>query len=647
MPTTYRLIFRFAVMCLLTASTFAQTPPANEIVANQNRTPAGKLENGVLNVQLELREGAWRPEADDGPQLFVQALGEAGRAAQIPGPMLRMTEGTRVHVTVANKLKIKGTVYGLNTRPGNDATGGEIPAGETREFTFAAGAAGTYYYWVRTTEPTKFDGLTVIQPVWADAHLNGAFIVDPAGPVPVAADRVFVINEMVVAADVVQTGFEVVTINGKSYPYTEPLEYTAGENVRWRVINPTLSEHPMHLHGAFYKVLSLGTFQTDTAYAGSDRQSVVTQDLQSASTMMLEWAPGHAGRWLFHCHFHLHVSSDGRVPVFKWVGTNLYDEEPEAASSAPAHQSQQTASGMAMGGMGGMNDMSGLVLAINVKAPPSAGPASPANAARKIDLVIEPNAADRRSRTFSCSLREAKKIVAPRDKSAGPPIILTRGEPTEITVVNHLDVPTVIHWHGIELDSYYDGVVGGGDGDQVTPAIKPGASFVARFTPNRAGTFIYHTHAADPKQMSGGVYGGIIVLEPGESFDAEHDRLLVIGTRDVSFFARQITVNGSQELSPMLFSRDTLYRLRLINIALNLAANVQLGSERHLAKWLAVAKDGATVPARLAVPSDARLHIASGETYDFEFRSDVPGEIPLRFENMLNGANLSSKIVVQ
>jgi len=73
----------------------AQAPAASEIVANRNRTPAGKLENGVLNVQLELRTGAWRPEADDGPQLFVQALSESGRAAQIPGPMLRMTEDTR------------------------------------------------------------------------------------------------------------------------------------------------------------------------------------------------------------------------------------------------------------------------------------------------------------------------------------------------------------------------------------------------------------------------------------------------------------------------------------------------------------------------------------------------------------------------
>ncbi len=136
----------------------------DEIVANQNRIPAGKLENGVLNVQLELRSGAWRPEAGDGPQLFVQAFGEAGHAAQIPGPMLRMPEGTTVHATVTNKLQMKATVYGLNTRPGDANAGTEIPAGESHEFTFAAGAPGTYYYWARTTEPLKFGPLRLISP---------------------------------------------------------------------------------------------------------------------------------------------------------------------------------------------------------------------------------------------------------------------------------------------------------------------------------------------------------------------------------------------------------------------------------------------------------------------------------------------------
>src|SRR5579859_6557815 len=109
MRTTYRLFWRGAVVCLLSALALRQASAADEgeIVANQNRTAAGKIENGVLNIQLELRSGAWRPEAEDGPQLFVEAFGEAGHAAQIPGPMLRMTEGTTVHATVTNKLAMK------------------------------------------------------------------------------------------------------------------------------------------------------------------------------------------------------------------------------------------------------------------------------------------------------------------------------------------------------------------------------------------------------------------------------------------------------------------------------------------------------------------------------------------------------------
>lgn len=152
MPTIYRLACYFVVVCLLSVLALAQTPAADEIIAIQNRSSAGKLENGTLNVQLELRSGTWHPEAEDGPPLFVQAFGEAGHAAQIPGPMLRMPEGTTVHATATNKLKMKATVYGLNTRPGDDEAGVEIPAGENREFTFAVGAPGTHYYWARTTD---------------------------------------------------------------------------------------------------------------------------------------------------------------------------------------------------------------------------------------------------------------------------------------------------------------------------------------------------------------------------------------------------------------------------------------------------------------------------------------------------------------
>ena len=101
------------------------------------------------------------------------------------------------------------------------------------------------------------------------------------------------------------------------------------------------------------------------------------------------------------------------------------------------------------------------------------------------------------------------------DASApGPAIVLRRDEPVEITLVNQLAEATAIHWHGIELDSYYDGVHGwSGAGRRVTPMIEPGAQFVVRFTPPRAGTFIYHTHLHDYRQLTSGLYGPLMVRE--------------------------------------------------------------------------------------------------------------------------------------
>ena len=82
-------------------------------------------------------------------------------------------------------------------------------------------------------------------------------------------------------------------------------------------------------------------------------------------------------------------------------------------------------------------------------------------------------------------------------------------------------------------------------------------------------------------------------------------------------------------------------------MAPNLPAIVRLGSPDHPASWLAIAKDGAVVPSRLAKAGDAMLHISSGETYDFEFQADARGEIPLQVENALNQSKVVGKIVVQ
>jgi FtsP/CotA-like multicopper oxidase with cupredoxin domain len=113
----------------------------------------------------------------------------------------------------------------------------------------------------------------------------------------------------------------------------------------------------------------------------------------------------------------------------------------------------------------------------------------------------------------------------------GPPLLLERGQPARITVVNHLREPTSIHWHGIELDSYYDGVSGwSGMGGNVLPQIEPGDSLIVHFTPPRAGTFIYHSHFSEEKQLGSGMYGPLIVLEPGQRYDPDTDRTWLLST---------------------------------------------------------------------------------------------------------------------
>ena len=125
--------------------------------------------------------------------------------------------------------------------------------------------------------------------------------------------------------------------------------------------------------------------------------------------------------------------------------------------------------------------------------------------------------------------RCAAVSIAPRQRRVRA-IVLRRDEPVEITLVNRLAEATAIHWHGIELDSYYDGVHGwSGIDRRVTPMIEPGGSFVVRFTPPRAGTFIYHTHLHDYRQLTSGLYGPLIVTDADETFDPATDHVIVLG----------------------------------------------------------------------------------------------------------------------
>jgi len=585
-------------------------PGIPRIVTHDNTEASGRLENGLLTLRLEIREGEWHPDADDGPGMPIFAFAEEGKSPSIPGPMIRVPQGTRIRVSVKNTvLFFPAFLHGLNQRPGKDGAL-KIAPGATQEVTFLAGESGTYYYWANTGVDAPIDA----RQGW-DTQLHGAFIVD--GPGARSDDRVLMISlwyTWIVPFDFNRGFHQIPTMNGKSWPHTTRLSYDMGQTIHWRVINTSVAVHPMHLHGSYFQIESTGDGERDTSYAENERRSVVTEVLPEGHTMAVSWKPPHAGNWIFHCHLADHFVEEISNQVSEVTG--VPNEKPE-------HQHGK--------GMG----MAGLVVGIQIK-PSSSGIAIPALAApaRKLELVVaRSNDATDVRHPIQINLTDGKNILSTAAGSElGPTIVLHRDETTEITVVNQLATPTAIHWHGIELESYYDGVVDiGGDSRQVTPRIEPGASFVARMTPPRAGTFIYHTHWHDMDQLTKGLYGALIVLEPGEKYDAEHDRLYLVSRGGADIFYSSLLVNGMEHPAGSELRAGERYRLRFINITpSDDGTEMVLAAAGKPVAWTPMAKDGAELPARFRSACDAKFKFAAGETYDFEFRPEKSGKLELQ-----------------
>ena len=507
-----------ALALVLSCGRSISAPP--RVQSNDNRLPAGHWQDGVLRLDLEVRLARWYPEADDGAWIDVPVFAERGKTPQVPGPLIRVPTGTMVELTLDNRLDSTITVHGLLTRPAQAVDSTPIAPHERHTFRFAAGAPGTYLYWA-TLHPDDPDN--------EREQLAGAFVVDSTGTAP--NDRVFVINIWSETIDSLHCR-NALAINGKAWPNSERLTYTVGDSVRWRWINASQRNHPMHLHGFFFRVEGYGSALRDTMLSPDKSPLAVTQSIAPRHTALLAWSPSRPGNWLFHCHLAFHVI-------------------PEAArlDSVPAP---------------GHEHMAGLVLGIAIKPSPTwHEPARPDP--RRLRLVIDERPAHLDSiRTIAITIEGEGATGATH--SPGPALVVTRDQPTDVTVINHLAQPTTIHWHGLELESWSDGVAGMSGHDTMrAPPIMPGDSFVAHLTMPRPGTFIYHTHLHDVTQLTAGLYGPIVVLPPGQAWDPRRDHVVVLGwdgPTDPPF----LLVNGTRSGPALTISAGVEQRLRLVNI---------------------------------------------------------------------------------
>ncbi|MFN2458173.1 MAG: multicopper oxidase domain-containing protein, partial [Chitinophagaceae bacterium] len=412
----------------------------------------------------------------EGTPIKITAFAEAGKPLQVPGPLIRVPEGTEIRANITNRVVGQPHhIYGFYQRPYSNLRDSiTIAPGETKGIRLNAGVAGTYFY----------EGKKGPFP-HTDNQLYGALIVDAKNEKPDSAERIIMIA---VGIHKVDTNLlRQYVMNGLTWPYTERLLYRQGELVKWRVINASRAAHPMHLHGFPFTLHSLGDIASDSIVGEDKEQLVVTQDMRPRATMRISWIPVREGNWLFHCHLVDHI-----LPV-----SFLRNQE----EMSHANMNLETHARDAMGG---------LIMGIHVLPDKKfqAKTTKSKTAERKLTLVIGEkenyfdNSNGKGFQLWENGITKTNGFSIP-----GPPLFLIKGQPAAIRIINTLKEPTTMHWHGLEIDSYYDGVPGWGYmGNKLAPIVQPGDSFTVHLTPSRAGTFIYHTHMHD-LQLLQGMYG--------------------------------------------------------------------------------------------------------------------------------------------
>jgi multicopper oxidase len=95
-------------------------------------------------------------------------------------------------------------------------------------------------------------------------------------------------------------GSSIWTINGKSYPDTDPLNVRLGERVRLKLFNMSMEDHPMHLHGHTFQVVGAGGRAVD----GPLKDSLLVRPMEGYE---IAFYTNNPGVWLFHCHNLMHM----------------------------------------------------------------------------------------------------------------------------------------------------------------------------------------------------------------------------------------------------------------------------------------------------------------------------------------------------
>nr|BBH92358.1 hypothetical protein KTA_05570 [Thermogemmatispora argillosa] len=222
----------------------------------------------------------------------------------VPGPMIRVTAGDHVRITVINHFHEATSIHwhGLEVPSQQDGVPGlgqqPIQPGQSYvyDFTVHDQDVGTHWYHSHYNDVNEVAG-----------GCYGAFIVDPRPGSPQARAAVHADVDYTAFIGTLPGGYYV--INGKSFPDVQPLHVKHGQTVRLRLIGAdTLTTHPMHLHGHIFTVIAQDGHPLTQPY---QRDTLQVAPGETYDLIFTAWAaPGSI--YPFHCHILSHLMNPGQ-----------------------------------------------------------------------------------------------------------------------------------------------------------------------------------------------------------------------------------------------------------------------------------------------------------------------------------------------
>lgn len=246
------------------------------------------LADGTKEFDLEAKVVDWEVEGGK----IVKAWTYNG---VVPAPEIKVEVGDKVKVVLKNSLPESTSLHLHGIRVPNVMDGVDPytqPAqkpGETREYVFTAlePAVGMYH--------SHHDAQVQIPNGMAGAFLIGDM------PIPKEAGNVNITQRVNMVLN--DAGTIGLSLNGKSFPATEPYVMNVGDTMLVNYYNEGLQTHPMHMHQPHGLVIAkdgkplASPYEIDTlAVAPGERYTVL-------------YTMKDKGVWAWHCHILTHAET--------------------------------------------------------------------------------------------------------------------------------------------------------------------------------------------------------------------------------------------------------------------------------------------------------------------------------------------------